>query len=363
MRSNNLQYVPRLDHLRFLAAAIVFVFHWYHHFFGHWQANPVMNGTAMMVDGYTGVSLFFVLSGYLFMTIGLSADGPIHYGRFLYNRVLRIFPLFTFIFMIALSLTRDKFQPDHLLYFFATNLGLTAPTSSHFITGAAWTISVEFTFYLVFPFLVRFAMEQGVSYLPRLIGLLLVFKVGGYLVAERSNLMFYSTLLGRFDQFLIGMWVAQLFSGRVSARRLPGIVPLAALALMFLLVEAQGHWASFLVEAPKNRWWVLWPTIEAVGWSLVVVSYLGWRGSLPRWLNLWFERGGEISFSLYLWHAVVIFIVERFVKIPSLSGIRAIDTAAVFMLTAMLTWWISRLSYTTIEQPFLGLRKRYVDGG
>jgi len=362
MRSNNLQYVPRLDHLRFAAAAIVFVFHWYHHFFGHWQQGEAIRGVALVVDGYTGVSLFFVLSGYLFMSIAMASGGQIDYGSFIRNRALRIFPLFTFIFMVALSLARDKFEPQHLFYFFATNLGLTAPTSGHFITGAAWTISVEFCFYLVFPFIARFAIEQGPRYLLQLVVLLMVFKVAGYAVSERSNLMFYSTLLGRFDQFLLGMLAAQVFGAAVARRQVPSWVLLAAVATVLVLLEIQGRWASFLSPLPKNRAWIVWPTIEAVAWGFVVVAYLGWRRQLPQRLNQLFERGGEISFSFYLWHAVIIFLVERLVGLPSLSGVRLLDVGLVFALTAGLTYWISYLSYITIEQPFLRLRKRYTPG-
>ncbi len=359
MRSNNLQYVPRLDHLRFAAASIVFMFHWYHHFFGHWQQGASIRGIALVTDGYTGVSLFFVLSGYLFMSIAQTSAGKIDYKTFMYNRMLRIFPLFTFIFVVALSLNRDKFQPEHLFYFFATNLGLTAPTSGHFITGAAWTISVEFSFYLVFPFLARFALAQGPAYLGRLIILLMVFKIAGYAVNERSNLMFYSTLLGRFDQFLIGMVAAQLFATHVSLRKTSFAQLLLSIAGLLTLLEIQAHWASFLSPQPKNPAWIIWPTIEAVAWASVIVAYLGWRGDLPQRATSLLEKGGEISFSLYLWHAVVIFIIERHLGLPVLSGLRAFDTGIVFLLTAALTYWISQLSFRTIEQPFLYLRKRY----
>lgn len=362
MRSNNLQYVPRLDHLRFAAAAIVFVFHWYHHFFGHWQQGGGMRGVALVTDGYTGVSLFFVLSGYLFMSIAMASGGAIDYGRFVRNRALRIFPLFTFVFMVALSLQRDKFEPDHLLYFFATNLGLTAPTSGHFITGAAWTISVEFCFYLAFPFIARFAIEQGPGYLIRLIVLLMFFKVAGYTVSERSNLMFYSTLLGRFDQFLIGMLAAQLFSSIVTRRTVSSGLLILAVGAMLLLLEIQSHWASFLSPIPKNRAWILWPTIEALAWSAVVVAYLGWRRGLHRRIEGLLERGGEVSFSLYLWHAVVIYLIERLIGIPSMSGVRILDALLIFGLTVGATLWVSHLSYITIEQPFLRLRQRYTPG-
>ncbi len=72
MRSNNITYVPRLDHLRFLATMLVFLFHWHLTFSG--GGGGAVYGFAWLTDGYTGVSLFFVLSGYLLMSIAIPSD-------------------------------------------------------------------------------------------------------------------------------------------------------------------------------------------------------------------------------------------------------------------------------------------------
>src|SRR5206468_9108497 len=137
---------------------------------------------ALITEGHTGVGLFFTLSGFLFMQIALHQK-TIVYGDFLRNRVLRIFPLFFTIFLVATSIGRDNFQPQDLLYLFATNLGH-APTSGTVVTGAAWTISLEFLFYLVFPFLARFALERGPRYLAGLLVLMVFFKLAAYTVND-----------------------------------------------------------------------------------------------------------------------------------------------------------------------------------
>ncbi len=353
-------YVARLDHLRFVAAMLVFCFHYYHHFYGKWQARPDLWGFGWLVEGHTGVSLFFVLSGFIFMRIAMSARGAIDYLGFLRNRLLRIFPLFLFVFFIALSVTRDAFVPQNLLYAFVTNLGL-SPTSSHFITGAAWTISIEFTFYLVFPFIGRFAYEQGPAYLLRLIFLLLLFKIGAYFVVERSTHMFYSTLLGRFDQFLIGM-LAGLVAPRVvdvmknMTKGVSTAVLIAFAALILGGVELQAHYASFYKPAAKQAAWIFWPTIEATGWAALALAYLTWAGRLPAALERAFEAGGRISYSFYLWHALLIFIVSAL--LPSAVGDRTL-ALILFPLVLACVWWVASLSYRTIEAPFLALRRPY----
>ncbi|MGC8720031.1 MAG: acyltransferase family protein [Thermodesulforhabdaceae bacterium] len=209
IESRNLSWDPRLAHVRCIAALLVFVFHVFHVFFGHWQPQPGFSGIGFIVEGYTGVSLFFVLSGYLFMSIAIRSKGRIDYVKFIRNRFLRVFPLFLFVFFVSISMHRDQFQPQDILYLFFSNIGK-PPTSNYFITGAAWTISVEFTFYLIFPFIARFTLEQGARYLIKFILLVLIFRTAAYFVIERSTHMIYSTLLGRTDQFLIGMLAAYL---------------------------------------------------------------------------------------------------------------------------------------------------------
>lgn len=357
MRSNNITYVPRLDHLRFLATMLVFLFHWHLTFSG--GGGGAVYGFAWLTDGYTGVSLFFVLSGYLLMSIAIPSDGNIQWVLFIKNRVLRIFPLFSFVFFVALSLTRDKFRPENLLYFFVTNLGLTAPTSDHSITGAAWSISVEFTFYLIFPFIARFAIAEGSAYLIRLIFLLMIFKVGGYFAIERANLMFYSTLLGRLDQFLIGMLAAQwLFQRREL--KLPTAALFVSIFTTLGLIEIQSHFASFLSSIPKHPLWVIWPTIEATAWASVIVTYLMWDIHFPSWVNTALEKGGEISFSIYLWHGVIFFISHRLIPYNIFYGHDILYKTVALAVCFLCTLYVSYISYITIERPFLRLRKNYI---
>ena len=357
LASANLPWNPRLAHLRFIAALLVLAFHTYHSFFGNWQAKPLAFGFGWVVEGHTGVSLFFVLSGYLFMTIALRAQGEIQYQSFMKNRLLRVFPLFVVVFIVAVSIGRDLFEPQDILYLLFSNLGQ-APTSNQFMTGPAWTISVEFTFYLIFPFLARFAIQQGPGYLARLILLLLLFKTGAFLVSEKPTHMIYSTLLGRLDQFLIGMLAAQL-AARWILRPTHGAWALAAAFVMWMLLEAQARWASYFLPDPVQVAWLGWPTVEALGWAAVIVSYAHWRGAVWSWLGNWMERGGEISFSIYLWHALVIYLLAKLIGTPDWFGDWRLDALATGTLVLGVTWGISVISYRTIEEPFLGLRKRY----
>ena len=360
-RASNLDWNPRLAHLRGIAALLVLAFHVFHTFHGQWRPFPNASGFGWLVEGHTGVSLFFVLSGYLFMTIAQKADGVIGYREFMRNRVLRIFPLFVVVFFVAISIARDGFRPQDALYLVFSNLG-DAPTSKQFMTGAAWTISVEFTFYLVFPFVARFALAQGPGYLVRLIGLLFLLKLGAYLVSERPTHMIYSTLLGRLDQFLVGMLAAQL-AANYKLRAIRGAWVFAAVAVMWALLEWQMRRASFFLPQPRQLFWLFWPTLEALGWASVICTYVNWRGVMWAKLGGALERAGEISYSLYLWHGLVVYLVSKLVDGRNLTGNAFLNTAVAGLLVLLLSWWVAAMSYRTIELPFLGLRRRYVGSG
>lgn len=358
MNSNNLPHLPRLDHVRFFAATLVFFFHFSHYYYFHWQAQSDSPWLGLITEGHTGVGLFFTLSGFLFMLIALH-NPVIDYRRFIRNRFLRIFPMFLTVFIIAISIVRDDFRPQDILYLFFSNIGK-APTSNHFITGAAWTISLEFTFYLLFPFIGRFAREKGPSYLLKLLLLMLLFKLGAYGVTERSKHMLYSTLVGRFDQFLIGMLAALLYSRfkDILSRR-GNMLLIFATVVVFINSAVQARYASFFLPTQKQVFWIFWSMLEAGGWALFITAWASASFVLPKWLDRFMQRGGEISFSFYLMHALVIYLTFEAFGVWTISGNAIVDGAIMASGLYLLTWMAATLSYETIEKPFLGLRGGY----
>lgn len=357
MKSRNVAYIPAIDHLRLLAALLVFSFHFFHYYYGNWQALPQYALFGLVTEGHTGVSLFFVLSGFIFMII--AGNGEIDYRLFLRNRILRIAPLFLTVFVVAISIGRDRFEPMDLLYVFATNLG-DAPTSWHFITGPAWSISVEFTFYLVFPFLALFARRQGAAYLVKLIGLLLLIKIGAYFAADNAKHMLYSTLVGRFDQFLIGMLAGLAYERHGEKFLKWGRALLAAAAIAIVLaIAAQASWFSFLSEDQKQPMWIVWGSLEAGLWALVALGYLSARLPWPAALDHALSRGGTWSFSFYMWHTLLIF--AAFSLFGPVGGTGIVPLALNMIALLVATLGVAWLSYTTIELPFLQMRVRYTE--
>jgi len=360
MLSKNISYIPRLDHLRFLAAGMIFAFHLFHDFFGHWQPHPQLAWFGLITEGHTGIALFFVLSGFMFMTIAYQG-GDIKYRQFMHNRFLRIFPLFLFIYFLSISVGRDQFRAADIFYIFFSNLG-TSPTSSTFITGAAWTISLEFTFYMVFPFLAKFTRNQGPGYLIRMIFIMLVVKAAAFGVSQRPTHMFYSTLVGRFDQFLWGMLAAWLFYHKSDLlKRLGNVMLPAGLCLVIFAVYFQARYASYFSAIDmKSRPWIYWGTCEALMWGFVLLSYLTCTIKIPGIIDKILTFGGRLSYSFYLWHGMIIFLWHEIFNPLILfekTGINfLLNTLIVFPIALGFSW----ISFNTIELPFLEMRKKYL---
>jgi len=293
------------------------------------------------------------------MTIALQ-KGHLDYTQFIRNRFLRIFPLFLLVFFIAISIGRDSFQASDIFYVFFSNLG-SAPTSDAFITGAAWTISVEFSFYLLFPFLAHFTRQQGAGFLLRLIMILLVVKVAAYHVSSSPTHMFYSTLLGRFDQFLWGMlaaWVYHYNHERLA--KAAHYILLVSIVLVVMAVAYQAANASyFLPKEIKPQFWIFWSSAEAFLWCSVIVAYMSSPFKLPTLIDSFAAWGGELSYSFYLWHGLIIFLMYQYIGALTPFNSLAANLLLNFMVVMPVLLGFAWLSYKTIELPFLGLRKRY----
>lgn len=174
MKSLNFQYLSRLDHLRFFASILVV----FHHFRGY-VADAIPNFSSnsfiswftqlWMLKGSSGVSLFLVLSAFLFTLITHAGEKKIIYHKFIYNRILRIFPLMVFLVFIVITLDRANSSPLDILRIFTLQLNtgnsMTGWGHSVFPSGPIWTIAVEFQFYFLFPILMIFLSKYGAKYL------------------------------------------------------------------------------------------------------------------------------------------------------------------------------------------------------
>ena len=356
--SKNIRYIPAIDHLRAYAAVMVLLFHMGYRHLGPWPRGNFF--TSVVYEGHTGVALFLVLSGFIF-TYG-SAGREIDYKTFLLNRILRIYPLMITLIMIGVSAFGERLSVAQVLGTLlpVQNLrGLTPTTPLGIYNAVFWTISVECQFYLIFPFLYRQLLARGIQGLLPLMAFLLLARWSAVLLGANPQVISYFTIIGRLDQFLIGMFAATLalrltFSSALLRRALP--VGIAGLWVALYFFNQAGGFPS------TASWRILWPTIEAALWALIILGYLATFQGRNGLVSQAVAGVGTVSYSMYLIHGAVINIMTGRGFIFEVPGGRFMsDLVSGLTCVFPVVVLVSTLSYHAIEKPFLGLRRKYLD--
>lgn len=351
MRSSGGQYYPGLDHLRAFAAFLVFGWH-----FSHGQSgNPAPFGSsatsflAPFNEGHTGVALFLCLSGYLFAKI---LDGKqVVWKSFYWNRFIRLAPLLITVMVIEGAFIAYG-DPDYLSgYVISILTGFLAPTWPN----GAWSIAVEIHFYLllwiIIPLMRRWRASLACFLALGVGGRLLVYGVG-------ADVQYYAywTLIGRIDQFILGI-AAWEFRGLLRARH----VWMASAAVAFFgfyqwFVSLGGFYGTLGNRAV----WIFVPTVEAVFFSFLVAYYDTSFAFSRAWYWRLIEAAGAASYSIYLLHVFVVFDLAAAAEkhLPAMASWEIAEAVAVvgFAFVFPFAW----LSYRYMELPFLRFRTRYI---
>ncbi|BFI95939.1 MAG: acyltransferase [Rhodanobacter sp.] len=344
--------LPGLDLLRAIAIVWVMLFHSWMigGIGGPWQ--PVAD------DGWMGVDLFFVLSGYLIgrqLLEPLSRGEPLHFGAFYLRRAFRILPAFLAVLAVYELFPGWReapgMQPAWQFLTFTLNLLIDYRHNQAF--SHAWSLCVEEHFYLVFPLLAWWlarrssrALAIGGGVLVVLAGMLL----RGYAVLHGKDWLesvYYPTWT-RLDGLLGGVvlatiqcyrprWWAHL-QQRANALAIAGL--LLAAAAIWLFRDKSGFAAS-----------VFGFPLLSLALALLVAAGAGTRSWLGRWRIPGAGWIAGISYSLYLSHKLPMHAVhEALARWPAVHGLAAFALHAVAILAT------GALLHYAIERPFLRLR-------
>ena len=343
-------HIPSLDGVRALAFLMVFVSH---------------AGLRNLVPGGFGVTIFFVLSGYLITTLlrlEVAKDGSIALGAFYIRRSLRILPLLYLTLGVALLLKLAGQLGGELTamgvfaqVFHWSNYYLIAHGPDSVVGGTIvlWSLAVEEHFYLLFPFLYR-AMSRGRSTQKQ--GWLLAAACAACLV-WRLVLIFglhqpvVRTELGtdtRFDGLLFGCLMAIVAN---PALPLPPAITrqrirsAALLALPVLLV-------TFLYRSEEFR--ATWRySLQGIALLPLFAYVITARDTLLfRLLNTRLARElGVLSYSLYLVHGMILdWFGEHLHASKLVQG-------TIALIVAIL---VAKLLQFGVERPMLQLRRRFM---
>lgn len=280
--------LPNLTSLRFFAALLVFL----HHMRTDYPTPHWAWYRAVLNAGFTGVSLFFVLSGFI---LAYNYPQVTQRGRFYLSRFARVYPLYLFALLwgaifawhqIGHRATAIAGAADVLL------LQTWFPRIMLQINNPGWTLSVEAFFYALFPFLITPLSRVRRTWLAVVLLWLLAIAPGIvlHLFASQGTASSLQPWLYlppfRLCEFLIGMLTGIAFRRSTPA---PGVVAVAVSAALCL---------AALLSQP------LWPDasfrsgVVALPFALLIYCLAGYRGRLLAWAPL--QIAGESSYALYI---------------------------------------------------------------
>ena len=363
-------YRPELDVLRFLAFLMVFVHHILPHeasAFAHISSNRTLQSLAGDFASAlgAGLPLFFLLSAYLITTLLLREkrrSGTVHVPSFYIRRVLRIWPLYLTVIGLSWLAAYWKYHEQRSGMFLAYLLlmgnwswwlGVSASTPLEI--GHLWSISVEEQFYLFFPVVARLVR-------PRFLYRLSVALAFGAVVAIfhecHAGIPLAAIWRITFVQFI--MFAAGIAMGLYfDTRRLPNFTWVQRFFLAFLAfavilsAEHRSGAMSGVGVSSSAVTLVLGYTAVSLACSLLLLSFLGFEGSLPNPLIYL----GKISYGLYVFHAWVLNGSTASLHVLGVkgAGLTAMKDTLAFVLTII----VAILSYKILETPFLNLKERF----
>ena len=354
MKSSSGAHFIALDHVRALAALMVVTWHFIHATNGYpvtFDYVPAIFPLAVLDEGHTGVALFMTLSGYLFAKL---LDGKsIDYRAFIWNRAMRLLPL---LIVVILLVGLQKLLNGESIAAYAQSIaqGLWLPS----LPNGGWSITVEFHYYLILPLLL-WMLHQS-QWLPfSVIGVALVLR--WFLHQHHGEIQFlaYATLVGRIDQFVLGM-LAYHFSGYIARRHVLVLLAIVAFTAFYWFFDQQGGFFRNPSYPSPSPIWIFMPTIEGLVYAIGIAWYDNSFAHSQSLFSKFVARLGEYSYSIYLLHFFVVFEAARFVHehIMDISNFYLACVWALFFFVLMLL--PGYVSFRLIEAPFLRHRRRYI---
>lgn len=366
--------IPALDGLRGIAIILVMLHH-----FTYIRPTSGIDGLigSVLFFCWTGVDLFFVLSGFLITGILLDTRGSERYFTTFYaRRTLRIFPLYYLVLFLAFVVL-PKFPAVHEVlvgqvgpvdlppqwpyWLYLANFSIADGGWVHGWVDVSWSLAIEEQFYLVWPLLIWLCPPRLVA---PLCAVIIVIEPIARVLARASMMQplpIYVLPWFRLDGFAVGALLAwALRRGLLpSLDRWVPIVVLAGVAGIIVCTIMGGHpW-----------WWNRW--MQQYGYSLIAITAGGMLVSAvnrpadslwPRMLSAgWLRAFGKYSYGMYLIHAPVMRAVREYVLNPQEYEVIAPWNAQVLFYGAATapTFALAWLSWRFFEAPILRLKAKF----
>ena len=354
-----------LDHLRALAILLVLGFHYQLGYFGSPDWTKAFNQF-----GWTGVDLFFVLSGFLIASqlfAQMKKGKHISLEEFFLKRFFRIIPIYFVVvgiyFLFPFFREREALPPLWKFLTFTQNFGLDIKNFGTF--SHAWSLCVEEHFYLFLPLVLIF-LQSARLFKKGYWLLILLFVAGfatrlyswhvGYLstigsessLASWTQFVYYPTY-NRLDGLLVGVSIAVVYQYLPKAWEKIStygnhliLVGLVLLAIAYFFCSDLSSYATSIVGFP----------FISIGYGFLVMGAVCPTSFLYKWNSTITTLIATLSYGMYLSHKGIIHMVQ---EIFSNWGIDK-NGNLMFLICIVFCILIAWLLHLGIEKPFMKWR-------
>lgn len=360
---NKSSRIVQLDGLRGIAVLFVVCFHYLNNAYARIDIRS-LNKTEVLLKkitywGWTGVDLFFILSGFLIASILLkNRSSPNYFRTFYIRRMARIVPAY-FLLLFLFILARQQFEhtgsklfanPLDIGWYFAflQNFQMSIKGSfGAYGIAPTWSLAVEEQFYLIIPLIVYFFSRRHVL----VFCLLCMILAPVYRSYSDNWYRTYTHIFSRIDAPCYGVLLALFYKNDEWITLVKKYAWLLLLSVLFALyaflglkVKALNHSFISLIYLALT-FYVLRLRQGNWGYRLLAAPFL--------------QTMGKYSYFIYLYHILVnslLFLLLSDFANPSLAGLQGY---AVTLLSFMTTWFLAYLSFRFIEGRMIGWSHRF----
>ena len=348
------RYITGLDGIRAIAVIMVLAYHL---------------KLALFKSGFLGVTVFFVLSGYLITGILISEveeEGTIDLKNFWLRRIRRLVPavmsmavVIIFVSAVVNRVIFTKGCKDFLASVLGFNNWWQIFNKVSYFEAAGvpspfthcWSLAIETQFYLIYPLILlgiyklvksrgegranRGLLFAGVTLLLALISVILMIVL--FDPQQDASRVYYGTDTRAFS-LLFGALLAILWEYRMVPRRLSASVNMVLGSVSFAVLLVM----TIAINGSSNFWYRGGQFVGTILTVLVIYTVSGRKTWLSRFLsNPVLKWIGDRSYSIYLWHYPIILLISK--------GIKA--SWWITLIEIVLSVVLAELSYRFIETP------------
>ena len=348
------RYITGLDGIRAIAVIMVLAYHL---------------KLALFKSGFLGVTVFFVLSGYLITGILISEveeEGTIDLKNFWLRRIRRLVPavmsmavVIIFVSTVVNRVIFTKGCKDFLASVLGFNNWWQIFNKVSYFEAAGvpspfthcWSLAIETQFYLIYPLILlgiyklaksrgegrakRGLLFAGVTLLLALISVILMIVL--FDPQQDASRVYYGTDTRAFS-LLFGALLAILWDYRMVPRRLSASVNMVLGSVSFAVLLVM----TIAINGSSNFWYRGGQFFGTILTVLMVYAVSGRKTWLSRFLsNPVLKWIGDRSYSIYLWHYPIILLISK--------GIKA--SWWITLIEIVLSVVLAELSYRFIETP------------